>query len=234
MRTGENAFSLDVRADVAADLARRLMLYRLRAKADISVRDQGDVRVHWEGDSGGSQRESSASTADDFIDTRFHDVAVIRSYGRGFENEAARERWTRLRIEHAVAESGSDYQLGDAFPHDVLLDQNGGVGLRKGCYVGQEVVSRMQHRGTARRRVLIATGSSALPQPGTSLSVESREIGVLGSVSHERALAIVRIDRAREATDAGNPILAGDVPVSLTIPVWASFRFPEASQAEGS
>ena len=38
----------------------------------------------------------------------------------------------------------------DAFPHDVLLDQTGGVGFRKGCYVGQEVVSRMQHRGTAR------------------------------------------------------------------------------------
>ena len=53
--------------------------------------------------------------------------------------------WHAFRIANGIAESGSDYALGEAFPHDVLLDQTGGVGLRKGCYVGQEVVSRMQH-----------------------------------------------------------------------------------------
>ena len=79
-----------------------------------------------------------------------------------------------LRIAHGVAESGIDYALGDAFPHDVLLDQNGGVGFRKGCYVGQEVVSRMQHRGTARRRVLIAAARSALPAPGTEIVAGGR------------------------------------------------------------
>ena len=34
------------------------------------------------------------------------------------------------------------------------MDQLGGVDFQKGCYVGQEVVSRMQHRGTARTRIL--------------------------------------------------------------------------------
>ena len=65
----------------------------------------------------------------------------------------------RFRIANGIAESGADYALGDAFPHDVLLDEIGGVGFRKGCYVGQEVVSRMQHRGTARRRVLIVSAT---------------------------------------------------------------------------
>ena len=74
--------------------------------------------------------------------------------------------WQALRIAHGIAESGSDYALGDAFPHDVLLDETGGVGFKKGCYVGQEVVSRMQHRGTARRRVLIVSAQAALARAG--------------------------------------------------------------------
>src|SRR5690606_16965826 len=96
--------------------------------------------------------------------------------------DASSEDWTQLRILHGVAESGADYAAGDAFPHDVLLDQNGGVGFRKGCYVGQEVVSRMQHRGTARRRVLIAKGDADLPASGTEVKAGERAIGTRGSI----------------------------------------------------
>ncbi len=68
-----------------------------------------------------------------------------------------------------------DYSLGDTFPHDVNLDQTGGVSFRKGCFVGQEVVSRMQHRGTARRRILIVAGVSELPATGTAITANGRE-----------------------------------------------------------
>ena len=43
---------------------------------------------------------------------------------------------------------------GDAFPHETNMDRLHGVDFDKGCYVGQEVVSRMQHRGTARTRTV--------------------------------------------------------------------------------
>ena len=93
---------------------------------------------------------------------RFPDDVVTRSYGgRRASGDAA--AWQAFRIAHGIAESGADYALGDAFPHDVLLDETGGVGFKKGCYVGQEVVSRMQHRGTARRRVLIVQAGLPLP-----------------------------------------------------------------------
>ena len=49
---------------------------------------------------------------------------------------------------------GSDFIYGDAFPHEADMDQLGGVDFDKGCYVGQEVVSRMEHRGTARTRIV--------------------------------------------------------------------------------
>ncbi len=158
----------------------------------------------------------------------------MRTYGEP-ANGGDPASWQAFRIANGIAESGADYQLGDAFPHDVLLDETGGVGFKKGCYVGQEVVSRMQHRGTARRRVLIVSAEHPLPAPGTELTVDGRPLGTLGSTAGTTGLAIARIDRVKAALDTGQEILAGVVPVSLAIPAWAKFGFPqETIGAEGA
>ncbi|TGQ11954.1 MULTISPECIES: folate-binding protein YgfZ [unclassified Mesorhizobium] len=227
-RVGDNGFRLECRADIADDFVRRLMLYRLRAKADIAKQDQVVVTVAWGDDSTASSSDSTA-----LADTRFRDVAVGRTYDGGAKGGGDPDGWKAVRIANGVAESGSDYQLGDAFPHDVLLDETGGVGFKKGCYIGQEVVSRMQHRGTARRRVLIVSAESPLPASGTELTVAGRPVGALGSVDGKIGLAIARIDRVKAALDAGEAIMAGDVPVTLAIPAWAKFSFPQdAATAE--
>jgi folate-binding protein YgfZ len=233
-RDGENGFILECRADVAGDFVRRLMLYRLRAKVDISVQDQPLVSVSWRDDSEASASDSSSSQTESTgsRDLRFPAPAkVTRHYGQSTSGNVA--AWHAFRISHGIAESGTDYQLGDAFPHDVLLDQMGGVGFRKGCYVGQEVVSRMQHRGTARRRTLIASAESVLPPSGTDVLADGRSIGTLGSVAGGSGLAIVRIDKVKAAMDDGVPILAGDIPLSLAIPPWATFSFPQETAAAG-
>ena len=253
-RNGADRFRLDCRAAVAGDFLRRLMLYRLRAKVELSIEEQVVVGVSWEDDSGPSQTDSTR-----VADTRFKEVPVFRTYGASFPppltpphkgegnvGDSAPESpspgggggrgggtadWERLRIAHGIAESGSDYALGDAFPHDVLLDQTGGVGFQKGCYVGQEVVSRMQHRGTARRRVLLVSAEAPLPAPGTEIIAGGKALGALGSVAGNHGLAIVRIDRVKDALDAGQEITAADVAIKLAIPGWATFSFPQ--QAEG-
>lgn len=233
-------FRLDCRSDIAGDFARRLALYKLRAKVTIAVEDQALVGAAWgddsaslETDSATSRPDSTASGSESTLrDARFPAAAgVWRTYGAAADDTDA-AAWQALRVAHGVAESGADYALGDAFPHDVLLDQSGGVGFRKGCYVGQEVVSRMQHRGTARRRVLIAAADAPLPAAGTPVESGGRTLGALGTVSGAHALAVVRIDRVKEAMDAGVPITAGGVAVSLAIPAWAAFTFPEAAAAE--
>ncbi|RWP84259.1 MAG: folate-binding protein [Mesorhizobium sp.] len=226
-RTGENAFWLECRADISDDFIRRLTLYKLRAKVEIAKSDQAFVTVAWGHESTPSQSDSTAAA-----DTRFPKGAVTRSYGETDERSDL-AAWQAFRIAGGIAESGSDYQLGDAFPHDVLLDETGGVGFKKGCYVGQEVVSRMQHRGTARRRVLIVSADRPLPAPGSELTVEGRPVGTLGSTTGTIGLAIARIDRIKAALDADLPIMAANIPVTLAIPRWAKFAFPqEAVSAE--
>ncbi|MBZ9669401.1 YgfZ/GcvT domain-containing protein [Mesorhizobium sp. ES1-3] len=220
-RAGESAFSIECRADVLDDFIRRLMLYKLRAKVEIAKSEQTLVTVAWGKESIASESDSTA-----VADRRFGDGGVTRVYaGTGDTGDIA--AWQAFRIARGIAESGADYALGDAFPHDVLLDEMGGVGFKKGCYVGQEVVSRMQHRGTARRRVLIVEARLPLPAVGTELTVEGRSVGTLGSSAGTSGLAVARIDRVKAALDFGQPILAGDVPVTLTIPAWAKFSFPQ-------
>lgn len=228
-RSGADGFLLDCRADVADDFVRRLMLYKLRAKVEITKRDQQLVSVWWENESGTSDTDSTASRGESSLrDLRFPESdPVYRSYGTALPGTGAEAGWAALRVAHGIAESGSDYALGDAFPHDVLLDQMDGIGFKKGCYVGQEVVSRMQHRGTARRRVLIAAADQDLPQAGTDITADGRSVGTLGTVAGKAGLAIARIDRVKDAVDNGTPLLAGGVNVVLSIPAWARFGFPQ-------
>jgi folate-binding protein YgfZ len=229
-RSGVSGFILDCRTDLADDFVKRLTLYKLRAKAQISKQDQADVFVRWEIDSAPSDVVSTIGGDAWLRDSRFPQaLRVARSYANGISSDTDLEEWTQLRIAYGVAESGSDFEAGDAFPHDVLLDQTGGVGFRKGCYIGQEVVSRMQHRGTARRRVMVATSDSDLPASGTEVRANDRPIGVLGSVAGRSGIAIMRIDRVRDALDAGHSITANDRILSLAIPPAVTYELPQST-----
>jgi folate-binding protein YgfZ len=221
-----DGFRLDTMRETAEDFAKRLTLYKLRAKVQIAVNLESLVEGSWGKDSRASESDSSVR------DRRFPDSEnVRRHYSDGAEPTAEDATgWTALRITHGVAEAPYDYSLNEAFPHDVNLDQTGGVSFKKGCFIGQEVVSRMQHRGTARRRILIATARTELPATGTAITSNGRELGTLGSVSGKSALALVRIDRVRDAMDGGFPILAGEAVIDLAIPPEHRFTFPVSAQ----
>jgi folate-binding protein YgfZ len=222
-RDGE-ALRLETTGEQAEPLLKRLTMYKLRSAVDLSLQSPASVTVGFQED----------QPAESYRDYRFEKagMAVFRLYREAAVLDTSVADLDRLRIAAGIAEAGRDYALQDAFPHDVLMDLNGGLSFRKGCYVGQEVVSRMQHRGTARRRVVIVTGNAPLPATGANISVNGRSIGSLGTVQDKSGLAIVRIDKAGEAIAQAEPILAGDVPVALTLPAWTGLGFPsEADEA---
>ena len=143
---------------------------------------------------------------------------------------AAVSRYDDLRIELGIAELGKDFGPGEAFPHDVNWDLTGAVSFRKGCFIGQEVVSRMQHKAVVRKRIVrIGCEAGGTSQPlagGTDMTTGPATIGAVGSVHSDgrRALAMVRLDRAAEAIDKGDTILAGDTPVVVDPDALSRYR----------
>ena len=129
------------------------------------------------------------------------------------------------RIALGIPEGGRDFAFDDAFPHEADMDQLGGVDFRKGCYIGQEVVSRTQHRATARTRI-VPVRIEGSTEAGTEIVAGEKTIGTLGSVAGARGIALVRIDRVDDALQAGLPLKAGDAVLTLEKPDWARFRFP--------
>jgi folate-binding protein YgfZ len=218
-RDGEG-FILDTTEGQRDVLIRRLTLYKLRAKVEISAETGAGVTIIW-GD------EYPAGAVED---QRFAAAGIPVARLPGQHGDHPRAGYEALRVLAGVVESGSDYALEEAFPHDVGLDLNKGVSFKKGCYVGQEVVSRMQHRGTARRRAVIVSADGQLPPTGTPITAAGKPIGALGTVAGTRGLAIVRIDRAGEALTNGGAILAGETEVGLALPSWTGLSFPTTAE----
>jgi len=107
---------------------------------------------------------------------------------------------------------------GDAFPHETNMDRLHGVDFDKGCYVGQEVVSRMQHRGTARTRTVRIVLDDFAPEAGTPILAGDKQVGTMGSFAGQNGLALVRIDRVADALDAGVKLTSGGLGLRLADP----------------
>ncbi|KQT60832.1 folate-binding protein [Methylobacterium sp. Leaf456] len=225
-RNGAEGFRLDVATERVPDLVKRLGLYRLRAKVSISADPTLGVAAAWDG----------AETAAETIrvrDGRLPALGERLYFTEGaFSADAAEADYHAHRIGLGVPEGGRDFAFTDAFPHEALMDQLGGVDFRKGCYVGQEVVSRMQHRGTARTRILpVVFKDGSAPAPGTEVTAGARSLGVVGSAAGGRGLATIRLDRLGDALAAGEPLRAGGSIAGVEKPAFATFAFPTDTAA---
>ena len=99
----------------------------------------------------------------------------------------------------------------------------------KGCYVGQEVVSRIEHRGIARTRAVALRYDGAAPASGAPITAGERQVGTMGSAARGRGIALIRLDRVAEAEQSA--LAAGGIPIRLVKPDWARFSFPSAIKA---
>lgn len=224
----EDGFLLDTLRERAGDLVKRLSMYKLRAQAEIrDVSADFVVGAAWGGEPVPSDVPAGALVYADprlpALGSRFiADVTAVRDAGDAVN--ASPEAYEAHRIALGVPEGGRDFVFGDTFPHEALLDQLNGVSFDKGCYVGQEVVSRMQHRTTVRKRVVPVEADQELPQGPLPVLVGEAEIGRLGSVAGQRGLALLRLDRVAEAQRGGTLVTVNGLPLRVVLPSFATFQ----------
>ncbi|MBD8907584.1 YgfZ/GcvT domain-containing protein [Methylorubrum zatmanii] len=226
-RAGDG-FRLETAAERVADLVKRLGLYRLRAKVSLAADPTLGVAAAWDG------AETAAETAR-VRDGRLPALGErLYASDGAFSADATEAEYHAHRIGLGVPEGGRDFAFSDAFPHEALMDQLGGVDFKKGCYVGQEVVSRMQHRGTARTRILpLVYRDGPAPEPGTEVTAGARSLGTTGSAAGDWGLATIRLDRLGDALAAGEPVRAGGRLAAVGKPDFATFAFPTDTAAAG-
>jgi folate-binding protein YgfZ len=221
-----SGFYLDVGKAYASELTKRLGFYKLRAMVvieDLSARLA--VVAGW-GDAPLPDPEVGLVAPD----PRLPELgwrAVVAAQDTAEFALADLAAYHAHRIGLGVPDGGRDFLFNDAFPHEALMDQFHGVDFDKGCYVGQEVVSRMQHRGTARSRVVpLLYPDGFVTEPGVEVTAGERVIGKAGTGANGRGLALLRLDRAADALAAGETIRAGGLPVRLEKPDWSTFPVP--------
>ena len=208
-----DGFWIDCRREQAPELAKKLNMFKLRAKAAVQLLDDLAVTASW-----GETLPETPGLA--FRDPR-HDALGDRIVAPLDRLAGAREdadSYQALCIALGVPQGGVDWAYGDTFVHDANLDLLHGVDFEKGCYVGQEVVSRVHHRSSARKRVMKVRFHGKPAEVGTELTAGATRIGLVTSRAGHEGLATVRTDRLQDTASAGLPVTAADTLVEITVP----------------
>jgi tRNA-modifying protein YgfZ len=214
-------FLLDCPRALAGGLATKLGFYKLRAK--VAVEDLSDslgVIAAWDGELAMRPDLTFADPRGDKFGWRILAPEELKQrvadlIGADLLDSADYEAH---RIAAGLPRGGLDFIYGDAFPHETNMDRLNGVDFDKGCYVGQEVVSRMQHRGTARTRTIRVTLDGPRPEPGAAILAGDKPVGTMGSAAGRNGLALIRTDRVSDALSAGLGLSAGGLAIQIADP----------------
>jgi folate-binding protein YgfZ len=230
-------YFLDCPRALVTTLVGRLNFYKLRAK--VSIEDLAEtlgVLAVW-GDGGETKPRGLA-----YADPRLPALGLrvmLPQHGAGtVATEIGAETvdaavYEAHRIALGVPRGGLDFMYGDAYPHETDMDQLHGVDFDKGCYVGQEVVSRIEHRARARTRIVPVAYDEFAPEVGIPVMAGDKQVGTMGSAAAGRGLAMLRLDRVTEALAAGATLSSGGIALRIVKPDWMRIAFPgDAAAAE--
>ncbi|MCS6762179.1 MAG: hypothetical protein MO846_09505 [Candidatus Devosia symbiotica] len=211
-----DAIWVDVHQSVANDFFKRIKMYRLRAQVVIDDLRKSHRIGFSQDEEPGFIRHTDRHGP---LDMGWRVIAPVEETAGWVQND---DFYQAERIGVGIAHQGNDFPANEAFAYDIGLDILDGIDFAKGCYVGQEVVSRMKHRGTARCRPVIVSGIDA--PAGSAVITAGREAGTIGQVVDGRAVAILRLDRIIDPA----AVTVSDKPVMVSLPDWACYTFGDA------
>lgn len=217
----DGRYAIDCSAAQRADLLKRLNFYKLRAKVTLAESDE-EVGV----------APVKPANGASFTDPRASQLGARLIAPKGSLPEASDGGYRGGRIRLGLADTDEDIGSGELFPHEANLDQLGGVNFKKGCFIGQEVVSRMEHRGTARNRIVPIYAPKGVPAKGAEIKAGDKLIGTVLSAADSDGLALIRLDRLKDAVESEIGLLTEGGPVHVRRPAWARFDVAQPKDDE--
>ncbi|KKF94558.1 putative transferase CAF17 mitochondrial [Ceratocystis platani] len=165
----EASFLIEVDASEAQGLEKLIKKYKLRAKFNTRLLDQGEVGlwVAWNGKGKAALNRN--------VLQRYYGGPVIAAADARLAQLGSRilspysykspagvlgiksvppEAYRLRRYLHGIAEGQAEILKANALPMEMNMDILNGISFSKGCYVGQELTIRTRHRGVVRKRLL--------------------------------------------------------------------------------
>jgi len=221
----------------AAELFKKLRMYKLRAKAELTdVSDSYDVIAVFGKDALSSLSldatpGATAHMADGIkaVDPRLaamgarvllpkNALAEMAAIGA---KESDVETYHQMRVMLGIPNGSEEMEVDKSILLESGFEELGGVDFKKGCYMGQELTARTKYRGLVRKRLLPVRIDGPAPNTGTPIMNGDKEAGIIRSVHGEFGLALVRLERVADDAD----LRAGDAKVTVSVPDWV--QLPE-------
>jgi tRNA-modifying protein YgfZ len=192
---------IDVHEDAADDLLKRLKMFRLRSAVEI-------VRAE----------HLAAGNSDGAAPDPRSEELPRRLVAPASDMSEALPDWDAQAIAAGIPEWGRDYRAAEVFPTDINMDLMNGIDYRKGCFVGQEVASRMKRKALIRKRTVRVAGSALAA--GAEVRAGANLLGTVTSCAGQAGLALIRTDRFAKSVAAKEAITAGDAAAEIKGAPW--------------
>ena len=200
-------YDLILSSEIIDDLENHLQRYILRSKVLIEQSDEKTFGAYKSDINEDSKECRSLKNDPKRV------LTLSSQVPESIDNFITSEEWIRCDIENSIAiiykESTEKF-----IPQMLNLDILDAVSFSKGCYTGQEVVARVQHRGKIKQRMFkFKTENEDLISHGSEIHHESKKVGtvVISELIDNYTIGLAVINSA----DNESQLNIGDINIKL-------------------
>ena len=181
-------------------LLQRLTMYKLRSDVTLA-----NVTDQW----------TLVSGKDEHLDIWFPDPrhSDMGHIGLAPADQSIETTWTdypMLRMSLGIPDGQRDMKVDKGIILENNLDELHAIDWHKGCYMGQELISRTKHVGQIRKRLLPVRIEGPVPSLDSDIMFEGEKIlekaGEMRSVDANIGLALLRLEYVQKSLETGQPL----------------------------